>query len=78
MYQHIAVECLRCGHCASISERELHDRGYAADTSLVTLTKRMVCKECGSKALRAFRYEDDDARRYLQPHDNDNVGDGSG
>jgi hypothetical protein len=55
----IAIDCLNCGHCASISEAKLPYFGLKPDTSLVTLTKRLTCKECGSKAVQAYRYIDD-------------------
>ena len=55
----IAIECLTCGHCGSLAERELPRFGLAEDTSLVTLTKRLVCQECGSRSVRAFRYDPD-------------------
>lgn len=61
MSTRIAVECLRCGHRASIRESDLPEHGYATDAPLALITKRMICKECGSKALSAFRYTDDDA-----------------
>ena len=55
----IAIECLTCGHCGSLAERELPRFGLTEDTSLVTLTKRLVCQECGSRSVRAFRYDPD-------------------
>ena len=33
--------------------------GLEPDASLVTLSKRLVCKECGSKAVQTFRYSAD-------------------
>ena len=55
----IAIDCLSCGHCTSVAERKLPAFGLEPDASLVTLTRRLTCKECGSKAVRAFRYVDD-------------------
>ena len=55
----IAIDCLNCGHVGSMSEAALQDYGFGPDTSLVTLTKKFVCQECGSKAVRAYRYEDE-------------------
>ena len=55
----IAVECLSCGHCGSLAERELARFGLAEDASLVLVTKRLVCQECGSRSVRAFRYDHD-------------------
>ena len=56
----IGIDCLNCGHCSSVSEAKLPHFGLPPDTSLVTLTRRLTCKECGSKAVRAFRYVEDD------------------
>lgn len=55
----IAIDCLNCGHFSSMPEEDLEEFGLQADTSLVVLTKRLICKVCGSKAVRAFRYLDD-------------------
>ena len=59
----IAIDCLNCGHCASIAEADLVTFGLEENASLVVLTKRLVCKECGSKAVRSFRFEDDEDQR---------------
>ena len=59
----IAIDCLNCGHCVSMPEAELETLGFKADESLVVVTKKLVCSRCHSKAVRAFRYIDDD----LQP-----------
>lgn len=55
----ISVTCLSCSHANVLDERELPHYGLAEDTSLVTLTRRFVCQECGSRAVRAFRYDPD-------------------
>jgi hypothetical protein len=55
----IAIDCLTCGHCASLAEDQLADFGLEPDASLVTLTKRLTCKECGSRSVRAYRYVED-------------------
>ena len=60
MKKRIAIDCLSCGHCASLSEEKLPYFGLAPDSSLVLLTKRLTCKECGSRSVSTFRYEDDD------------------
>jgi hypothetical protein len=39
----IALECLTCGHRASLAEDDLPAYGLEPGTSLVTLTKRTVC-----------------------------------
>ena len=59
MKKRIAVDCLSCGHCRSFVEAELEHYGLSRDTSLVVLTKRLVCSECGSRSVLAFRFEDD-------------------
>jgi hypothetical protein len=55
----ISITCLSCNHTGTLDERELPQYGLAEDTSLVTLTRRLVCQECGSRAVRAFRYDPD-------------------
>ena len=57
--QRIAIDCLNCGHVASISEVSLAHRGYEPGTSLVALTRKFICQECGSKAVRAYRYDEE-------------------
>ncbi len=63
----IAIDCMNCGHCTSMAEDRLEDFGMPADTSLVTVTKKLRCKECGSKAVRAFRYVEDEDGPPLVP-----------
>ena len=53
----IAIECLRCGHCGSLAEEALPGFGLPKDASLVLVTKRLTCSECGSKSVRTFRYD---------------------
>ena len=48
MQTRIAIDCLSCGHCASLSEEQLQQHGFEPGGSLVTLSKRLVCRECGS------------------------------
>lgn len=59
----VAIDCLNCGHTATMAESELETLGYPSDVSLVLVTKRPVCSKCKRKAVRAFRYIDDE----LQP-----------
>ena len=54
--ERIAIDCLNCGHCTSVSVEKLPYFGLPHDASLVQLTKRLTCKECGSKAVQAVRY----------------------
>jgi hypothetical protein len=56
----IAIECLNCRHRAAVSPESLPRYGLEPDASLVTLTKRLVCTQCGSKAVQAYRCADDD------------------
>jgi RNase P subunit RPR2 len=51
----IAITCLSCGHRCSVSEEDLPAFGLEPNASLVTLTKRLVCKECGSRSVRTQR-----------------------
>jgi hypothetical protein len=46
-----------------MTEQALEDFGCRPDESLVKVTKKLVCSKCGSKAVSAFRYLDDE----LQP-----------
>ena len=54
--ERIAIDCLNCGHCNSVSVEKMPYFGLPPDASLVEFTKRLTCKECGSKAVQAFRY----------------------
>ena len=51
----IAIDRLNCGHCTSVSQDKLPYFGLPADAPLATLTKRLVCRECGSKSVQTFR-----------------------
>ena len=65
MRRRVAIDCLGCGHFKSIYETELLKFGLEPDVSLVILTKKLVCETCGSKAVRAFRFEDDGEQREI-------------
>jgi hypothetical protein len=52
--ERIAIDCL-----SSVSADKLPYFGLPPDVSLAQLTKRLTCKECGSKAVQAVRYIDD-------------------
>ena len=56
----VAIDCLNCGHTASMAESELEQLGFTAEVSLVVVTKKLVCSQCESKAVRAYRYIDDE------------------
>ncbi len=49
-----------------MQESDLETLGFQADVSLVLVTKRLVCSQCGSKAVRAYRYIDDDLQPVFQ------------
>jgi hypothetical protein len=57
----IAVECLTCKHSSSIPESRLPDFGLSPDASIAQFIRRLVCAECGSHSIRAYRYEFQDA-----------------
>jgi hypothetical protein len=59
----VALDCLKCGHTASMVESDLKSLGFAPDVSLVLVTKKLICSKCQSKAVRAYRYIEDE----LQP-----------
>jgi len=59
MSTRIAIDCLKCGHCASVSEEKLPFFGLEPGVSLVSLSKRLVCKKCGSKSVQTYRYLED-------------------
>ena len=59
----IAIDCLNCGHFVAMDESDLEELGFQKDESLVTVTKKLVCSRCKSKAVSAYRFIDDE----LQP-----------
>src|SRR3954454_24227560 len=59
MATRIAINCLNCGHSSSLAEEKLPHFGLEPNASLVTLTRRLVCSECGSKAVQTRRYQTD-------------------
>ena len=72
----IAIDCLNCGHCVQLPESDLEALGFQADESLVVVTKKLVCSRCHSKAVRAYRFIDDDMQPVfhgppLAPKDDD-------
>ena len=66
----IAIDCLKCGHCTSVAEEKLTYFGLSPDTSLVTLSKRLVCKECGGKSVQTFRYVEEEGPPLVPRDDN--------
>jgi len=57
MSPRIAVECLRCRHTAVLSDDKLESHGFTRDSSLVLITRRLVCQECGSRSMKAVRVD---------------------
>ena len=57
----IVIECLHCGHAALLHEADLKKYGEAPGASLVSLTRRLICKECKSGSVRAYRRIDNEA-----------------
>jgi hypothetical protein len=55
----IIVECLRCGHCGTIREHELPLYGEKPGAPIVSIIKRLVCHECGSQSVKAYRKVED-------------------
>ena len=51
----ICVQCLRCGHGGAIREDELPSHGEAPGAPIARFVKRLVCQECGSHSVKAFR-----------------------
>jgi hypothetical protein len=63
----IAVSCLKCNHHSSFPEETLSDFGMEPKSSLVLLTRKLVCRKCGSKAVQTFRYVEDSIGPPLVP-----------
>ena len=57
----IVIECRHCGHAALLHETDLKKYGEAPGGSLVSLTQRLICKECKSGSVRAYRRIDSEA-----------------
>ena len=55
----IAIDCLSCGHRTSVPEEKLPYFELEPDSSLVLLTERLVCVECGGRSVSTYRYEDE-------------------
>jgi phage FluMu protein Com len=54
----IKVECLRCRHVGQIMDVELSLRGIKRDALIVSFIKRLRCRKCGSRTVRATRAAD--------------------
>ena len=55
----VAIDCLRCRH-TTMAESDLETLGFKRGVSLVLVTKKLICSKCESKAVRAYRYIDDE------------------
>jgi len=62
----IVIECLHCGHAARLHEDDLNKFGEVPGASLTSLAKRLICRECKSSSVRAYRRIDNDTP--LSPH----------
>ena len=51
----ICVQCLRCGHAGSLREADLPRHGEEPGAPIARFVKRLVCQECGSHSVKAFR-----------------------
>jgi hypothetical protein len=51
----ICVQCLRCGHGGTIRESDLPRYGEEPGAPIARFVKRLVCQECGSHSVKAFR-----------------------
>jgi RNase P subunit RPR2 len=51
----ICVQCLRCGHAGTIREADLPSHGEEPGAPIARFVKRLVCQECGSHSVKAFR-----------------------
>jgi len=51
----ICVQCLRCGHTGTIRESDLPRHGEEPGAPIARFVKRLVCQECGSHSVKAFR-----------------------
>ena len=71
MSTRIAIDCLNCGHCTSVAEQKLPYFGLEPGVSLVTLSRKLICKECGSKSVQTFRYVEDEDGPPLVPREPD-------
>jgi len=53
----ICVQCLRCGHGGTIRESDLPRHGEEPGAPIARFVKRLVCQECGSHSVKAFRMD---------------------
>ena len=53
----ICVQCLRCGHSGIIRESDLPRHGEEPGAPIARFVKRLVCQECGSHSVKAFRMD---------------------
>lgn len=57
--QRIVVECLHCGHRGTLREEDLAAYGEKPGAPIVAFVKRLVCRDCGSHSVRAWRPDPD-------------------
>ncbi len=51
----IVITCLHCGHAALLHEPDLKKYGEEPGAALGPLAHRLICKECKSARVRAYR-----------------------
>lgn len=51
----IKVRCLNCKHVGHIAEDDLPDFGFKPDAPIALISKRLICRDCGSRAMSAVR-----------------------
>jgi RNase P subunit RPR2 len=57
----IVIECLHCGHTAKLHEPDLKRYGEEPGAALAPLSRRLMCKECKTASVRAYRRIDNAA-----------------
>lgn len=62
----ICVECLGCRHRAVIDDERLRETGRSSDVSIAELSRSLVCRMCGSRAVLVFRAYGREAQKFLQ------------
>ena len=69
----IKIKCLVCGHVGQIAEDDLPDYGFRPDAAIALISKRLKCRECGSRAMSAQRQASTERQQnggnHLRPSD---------
>jgi hypothetical protein len=59
----IRIDCLRCSHSGTLKERELGQYGEKPGAPIAAFVKRLVCRNCGSHSVRAYRIQSEGVDR---------------